>query len=32
MRKRPLEFSVEDQIFLKVAPWKNMLRFECKRS
>jgi hypothetical protein len=26
VRRRPLKFSVGDQVFLKVAPWKNMLR------
>jgi hypothetical protein len=30
MRRRPFEFSVGDQMFLKVASWKNMLRFGLK--
>jgi len=30
VRRRPLEFSMGDQVFLKVAPWKNMLRFGLK--
>ena len=30
VRRRPLEFSLGDQVFLKVAPWKNMLRFGLK--
>jgi len=30
VRRRPLEFSAGDQMFLKVAPWKNMLRFGLK--
>ena len=30
VRRRPLEFSVGDQVFLKVAPWKNILQFGLK--
>jgi len=30
VRRRPLEFSTGDQLFLKVALWKNMLRFVLK--
>jgi hypothetical protein len=30
VRRRPLEFSTGDQVFLKVGPWKNMLRFGLK--
>ena len=30
VRRRPLEFRTGDQVFLKVAPWKNMLRFGLK--
>ena len=30
VRRRPLEFSAGDQVFLKVALWKNMLRFRLK--
>jgi len=30
VRRTPLEFSMGDQVFLKVAPWKNMLRFGLK--
>ncbi|KAL9400738.1 hypothetical protein Peur_004587 [Populus x canadensis] len=30
VRRRPLEFSTGDQVFLKVAPWKNLLRFGLK--
>jgi len=30
VRRTPLEFSTGDQVFLKVAPWKNMLRFRLK--
>ena len=26
-RKRPLEFQVGDKVFLKVAPWKGIIRF-----
>jgi hypothetical protein len=29
-RRRPLEFVVGDQVYLKVAPWKHMLRFGMK--
>ena len=29
-RRRPLEFEVGDKVFLKVAPWKHMLRFGMK--
>ena len=32
VRRRPLEFRTGDQVFLKVAPWKNMLRFGLKGS
>ncbi|KAL9400793.1 hypothetical protein Peur_004642 [Populus x canadensis] len=31
IRTRPLEFSPGDKVFLKVAPWKHMLRFGMKR-
>uniref|UniRef100_A0A6N2KZJ4 Integrase catalytic domain-containing protein n=1 Tax=Salix viminalis TaxID=40686 RepID=A0A6N2KZJ4_SALVM len=27
VRRRPLEFCMGDQVYLKVAPWKNILRF-----
>jgi hypothetical protein len=30
VRRRHLEFSMGDQVFLKVAPWQNMLRFGLK--
>jgi hypothetical protein len=30
IRRRPLECNVGDKVFLKVAQWKNMLRFELK--
>ena len=30
VRRRPLEFSAGDQVFLKVAPWKNILWFGLK--
>jgi hypothetical protein len=30
VRRRPLEFSLGDQVFWKVALWKNMLRFGLK--
>jgi hypothetical protein len=26
-RKRPLEFQMGDKVFLKVAPWKGIIRF-----
>ena len=26
-RRRPLEFEVVDQVYLKVAPWKNIICF-----
>ena len=26
-RRRPLEFQVGDKVFLKVAPWKGIIRF-----
>ncbi|GKF75791.1 hypothetical protein Tco_0225235, partial [Tanacetum coccineum] len=26
-RRKPLEFSVGDHVFLKVSPWKGMVRF-----
>jgi hypothetical protein len=29
-RRRPLEFEVGDQVYLKVAPWKNIIRFGMK--
>jgi hypothetical protein len=29
-RKRPLEFNVGDKVYLKVAPWKHLLRFGMK--
>jgi len=29
-RKRSLELNVGDNVFLKVAPWKYMLRFNMK--
>jgi hypothetical protein len=29
-RKRPLEFQVGDKVFLKVAPWKGIIRFGVK--
>jgi len=30
VRRRPIEFSTGDQVFLKVALWKNMLQFGLK--
>ncbi|XP_073263532.1 uncharacterized protein [Populus alba] len=30
IRRRPLEFCPGDKLFLKVAPWKHMLRFDMK--
>ena len=30
IQRRPLEFSPGDEVFLKVAPWKHMLRFGMK--
>jgi len=30
VRRRPLEFNARDQVFLKVAPWKNILWFGLK--
>ena len=30
VRRRLLEFSAGDQVFLKVAPWKNILQFKLK--
>ena len=30
VRRRPLKLSTGDQVFLKVDPWKNMLRFGLK--
>jgi hypothetical protein len=30
IRRRPLEFCPGDKVFLKVAPWKHMLRFGMK--
>jgi hypothetical protein len=29
-RRRPLEFNVGDRVYLKVAPWKHLLRFGMK--
>ena len=29
-RRRPLEFQVGDKVFLKVAPWKDIIRFGVK--
>jgi hypothetical protein len=29
-RKRPLEFNMGDKVYLKVAPWKQLLRFGMK--
>jgi hypothetical protein len=29
-RRRPLEFNVGDRVYLKVAPWKHMLKFSMK--
>jgi hypothetical protein len=29
-RRRPLEFEIGDKVFLKVAPWKHVLRFGLK--
>ena len=26
-RRRPLEFQVGDKVFLKMAPWKGIIRF-----
>jgi hypothetical protein len=30
-RRRPFEFNVGDRVYLKVAPWKHLLRFGMKR-
>jgi hypothetical protein len=30
VRRRPFEFNAGDQVFLKVALWKNMLQFHFK--
>jgi hypothetical protein len=29
-RRRPLEIGISDKVFLKVAQWKHMLRFDMK--
>jgi len=29
--RKPLEFEVGDQVFLKVVPWKNIMQFGLKR-
>ena len=29
-RRRPIEFQVGDKVFLKVAPWKGIIRFGVK--
>jgi hypothetical protein len=29
-RRRPLEFQVGDKVFLKVVPWKGIIRFRVK--
>jgi hypothetical protein len=29
-RQRPLEFQIGDMVFLKVASWKHVIRFEMK--
>jgi len=29
-RRSPLEFQVGDKVFLRVAPWKGIIRFEVK--
>ena len=29
-RRRPLEFQIGDRVFLKVAPWKGIIRFGMK--
>jgi hypothetical protein len=29
-RRRPLEFQIGDMVFLKVAPWKHVIRFGMK--
>ena len=29
-RQRPLEFQIGDMVFLKVAPWKHVIRFGMK--
>lgn len=28
--RRPLEFAISDKVFLKVTPWKQMLKFGMK--
>ena len=28
MRRKDLEFEVDDMVFLKVAPWKGVIRFQ----
>jgi hypothetical protein len=30
VRRRPIDFNVGDRVYLKVAPWKHMLRFGMK--
>ena len=30
IRRSPLEFCLGDKVFIKVAPWKHMLRFGMK--
>ena len=29
-RRRPLEFQIGDMVFLKVGPWKHVIRFGMK--
>ncbi|GJW02808.1 putative reverse transcriptase domain-containing protein [Tanacetum coccineum] len=31
MRRKPLEFQVEDKVMLKVSPWKGVIRFSKRR-
>nr|GEY86852.1 reverse transcriptase domain-containing protein [Tanacetum cinerariifolium] len=31
VRRRPLEFNVEDKVMLKVSPWKDVIRFGKRR-
>ncbi|XP_052481192.1 uncharacterized protein LOC128035488 [Gossypium raimondii] len=30
LKRRDVEYQVSEHVFLKVSPWKNVLRFRCK--